>query len=134
MGADVVFDIIRRAIEARVFPAAAAAAGPAGGFFFSQVFGTLTFDADSNAASHAVAFDLASLTKPIATTSIVLQLVNEGRLRLDTRVADFFSEWRGRDREQVTVQDLLEHASGLPARLLDSAPATRREFEHDICS
>jgi CubicO group peptidase (beta-lactamase class C family) len=134
MGADLVVDVIRRAIDARVFPAAAVAAGPGSGFFFREVFGTLTFEEDSKAASHDVAFDLASLTKPIATTSIILQLVNEGRLRLDARVADFFSEWRGRDREQVTVQDLLEHASGLPARLLDSAPATRREFEHDICS
>ena len=134
MSADVVFDVIRRAIDARIFPAAAAAAGPGGGFFFSEVFGTLTFDEDSKPATHDVEFDLASLTKPIATTGAVLQLVDDGGLRLDARVADFFAEWRGRDREQVTVQDLLEHASGLPARLLDSAPATRREFEHDICT
>src|SRR5207249_8286406 len=119
---------------ARICPAAAAAAGPGGGFFFSEVFGTLTFDEDSKPATHDVEFDLASLTKPIATTSAVLQLVDDGGLRLDARVGDFCAEWRGRDREQVTVQDLLEHASGLPARLLDSAPATRREFEHDICT
>jgi len=98
MSAEVVFDVVRRAIDARIFPAAAAAAGPGGGFFFSEVFGTLTFDEDSKPATHDVEFDLASLTKPIATTSAVLQLVDDGGLRLDARVGDFFAEWRGRDR------------------------------------
>ena len=45
----------------------------------------------------------------------------------------FFDEWRGADRERVTVRDLLEHASGLAARLIDVPPESRREFEHDIC-
>ena len=39
-----------------------------------------------------------------------------------------FEEWRGSDREHVTIQDLWEHASGLPARLVDSPPIVRREF------
>ena len=43
-----------------------------------------------------------------------------GALRLDERVSTFFGDWRGADRESVTVRDLLEHASGLPARLLDA--------------
>jgi CubicO group peptidase (beta-lactamase class C family) len=63
-----------------------------------------------------------------------MELVRAGALQLDARVADFFSDWRGVDREGVTVRDLLEHASGLPARLVDSPPGTRREFEHEICS
>ena len=57
-----------------------------------------------------------------------------GVVRLDDRIAESFPEWRGADREAVTVQDLLEHASGLPARLLEAPPSTRREFEHDICT
>jgi CubicO group peptidase (beta-lactamase class C family) len=48
-------------------------------------------------------------------------------------VSLFFEEWRGADRERATIRDLLEHASGLPARLVDGPPASRREFEHDIC-
>jgi CubicO group peptidase (beta-lactamase class C family) len=47
-------------------------------------------------------------------------------------VSAFFPEWNGHDREHVTVRDLLEHASGLPARLVDQPPAGRRAFEHDI--
>ena len=61
-----------------------------------------------------------------------MELVRTGALRLDEPVSAFFEDWRGADRDGVTVRDLLEHASGLPARLVDLPPATRREFEHDI--
>ncbi len=133
MNAEPALDIVRRAIEQRVFPAAAAAAGLSDGFLFSEVFGTRTFD-ETAPVVHEIGFDLASLTKPIATTTVVLQLIDGGMLRLDTRVAELSDDWRGADREHVTVQDLLEHTSGLPARLVDAPPLTRREFEHDICS
>ena len=63
-----------------------------------------------------------------------MDLVRRGALRLDERLAACFSEWRGVDRESVAVRDLLEHSSGLPARLVDPPPAGRREFEHDICT
>jgi len=79
-------------------------------------------------------FDLASLTKVIATTTVVMRLVDEGRVRLDERIGAAFREWRGADREGATVQDLLEHASGLAARLVDPPPRGRREFEHEICA
>src|SRR5258706_10865541 len=79
-------------------------------------------------------FDLASLTKVIATTTVVMELVRTGALDLGEPLSAFFGDWRGRDRDVVTVRDLLEHASGLPARLLDAPPAGRREFEHDICT
>jgi len=133
-GAARAIDVIRRAIDARIFPAAAAEAGFDRGITLSQTFGRTTFDPESPQTTHDTAFDLASLTKPIVTTSVVMQLMEDRRLRLDQPVAECFSEWRGADRESVTLQDLLEHASGLPARLLDAPPATRREFEHDICT
>jgi CubicO group peptidase (beta-lactamase class C family) len=79
-------------------------------------------------------FDLASLTKPIATTTVVMNLVSNRRMTLDEPVARAMSEWRGDDRSGVTVRDLLEHASGLAARLVDAPPGSRREFEHEICT
>jgi len=107
-----------------VFPAATAEAGSSAGPIWSEAFGT---DLDTP-------FDLASLTKVIATTTVVMELVRTSAVRLEDRVSDFFDEWRGVDREAVTVRDLLEHASGLSARLLDAPPEGRREFEHDICT
>ena len=121
-------DDARRVIEeargAGVFPAAAIDVGSSASAICSDAFGT----------APQTPFDLASLTKVIATTTIVMELVRNGALRLDEPIAASFDEWRGVDRDAVTVRDLLEHASGLPARLLDAPPAARREFEHDICA
>ena len=126
--------VVEDAVRARVFPAAAVEVGVADGLIWSEQFGALTFDAGAPPAIHDTIFDLASLTKPIATTSITMALASRRTLAVTAKVADFFDEWRGVDREAVTLRDLLEHASGLPARLVDRPPATRREFEHEICS
>ena len=134
MSVDEARRVLADAIAARAFPAAAVDIGTSAGMLWQEALGTLTFDDTSPPATIRTPFDLASLTKVIATTSVVMQLVHDGRLRLDEPVASFFSEWRGADREQVTVQDLLEHASGLSARLIDPPPLGRREFEHDICT
>jgi len=126
--------LIADAIAARVFPAAVAEYGGSGGVEWQHAAGRLTFDAASPTTTLATPFDLASLTKVVATTTIVMQLQASHALRLDEPAADAIAEWRGADREAVTVRDLLEHASGLPARLVDAPPAGRREFEHEICA
>ena len=74
------------------------------------------------------------LAMVVATTTIVMDLIDAGALRLDEPLTRCFPEWRGPDRESVTVRDLLEHSTGLPPRLLEAPPATRREFEHEICT
>jgi CubicO group peptidase (beta-lactamase class C family) len=124
--------VLERGIAARTFPAAAVDVGSTAGTLWQDAVGTLATDPFLPAAVDTP-FDLASLTKVLATTTIVMQLIAAGRLRLDDRVAAFFDDWRGADRVSVTVRDLLEHASGLPARLVDPPPATRREFEYEIC-
>jgi len=126
--------VLADAIAAAAFPAATVDVGTSGGTLWQEALGTLTFDDTSPPATIRTPFDLASLTKPIATTSVVMQLAGGSHLRLDEPVASFFPEWRGADRDRTTVQDLLEHASGLSARLIDSPPRGRREFEHDICA
>jgi CubicO group peptidase (beta-lactamase class C family) len=80
-------------------------------------------------------FDLASLTKPIATTTILMRLVQERRLALAQPVGRWLAQWRGVDREHVTIADLLEHASGLTAHLPLYRDSDRREeFERTICT
>jgi CubicO group peptidase (beta-lactamase class C family) len=124
--------VIERAIGAGTAPAAAIEVGSSSRVMWTDAFGTMTFDPGSPRAAAGTIFDLASLTKPIATTTVLMALVRAGSVSLDEPVAAFFEDWRGVDREMVTVADLLEHASGLPARLVDRPPATRREFEHEI--
>jgi CubicO group peptidase (beta-lactamase class C family) len=124
--------VLEDAHRARTFPAASFDVGSSDASIWSGAIGTLTFDVTAQPAGVQTPFDLASLTKVIATTSIIMELVRTGALRLGEPVSAFFTDWRGVDRDGVTVRDLLEHASGLPARLIDVPPATRREFEHDI--
>ena len=124
--------VVADAIAGSVFPAATIEVGSSDGPIWFDALGTATFDRGAAPITGATIFDLASLTKPIATTTIIVELARTGALSLDARVATFFADWRGEDREAVTVRDLLEHASGLPARLVDLPPATRREFEYEI--
>jgi CubicO group peptidase (beta-lactamase class C family) len=126
--------ILQQAIARRLFPAAVADVGSSAGSIWRQAFGRLTFDDDAPFAEEATVFDLASLTKVIATVSAIMELLRTRLIELDEPIAASFEDWRGSDRAAVTVRDLLEHTSGLPARLFDAPPAGQREFEHDICT
>jgi serine-type D-Ala-D-Ala carboxypeptidase len=134
MSFDAAHRVIVDAAAVRVFPAAVFDVGSSERVLHRQAFGTLTFAEDAACADIHTPFDLASLTKVMATTTAIMQLVGHGVLRLDEPVTSFFEEWRGEDREGVTIVDLLEHSSGLAARLVDPPGVARREFEHDICT
>jgi CubicO group peptidase (beta-lactamase class C family) len=125
-------EVLEAAVVAGIFPAAAAEVGSSAGPLWQDAAGSLT-QAPPVPAEIDTPYDLASLTKVLATTTVVMQLTAAGQLQLGEQVAAFFGDWRGADRSAVTIRDLLEHASGLPARLVDVPPASRREFEHDIC-
>lgn len=60
-------------------------------------------------------FDVASLTKIMATTSSAMVLIESGKLSLEDLVCQYVPEFRGQGREKVTLSDLLIHGSGLPA-------------------
>ena len=126
--------LLSEAITGQCFPAAALEVGSTDTVLWQDALGTLTFDAGAPAANAGTVFDLASLTKPLVTTSVILDLVDRGRLGLSDTVRDAFPDWRQKDLEAVTVADLLEHASGLPARLAAPPPDERRAFEREICA
>jgi CubicO group peptidase (beta-lactamase class C family) len=124
--------LLRDAIDARTFPAAVAEVGSSDRVLWRASFGTLTFDSGAPSITTNGIFDLASLTKPLATTLVALELERAGQLSLDEPIAVSFVDWRGSDRDIVTVRDLLAHSAGLSARLLERAPSSRREFEYEI--
>jgi CubicO group peptidase (beta-lactamase class C family) len=128
-------DVLRRGISQRAFPAASVEVGRHDGPLWTATLGTLTYDSDAPEATPATVFDLASLTKVVATTTLAMRAVDEGRLALDARVADSLGDWRGADREAVTIRDLLAHSSGLTAYLPFFRDHTGRdEFESAICT
>lgn len=109
--------LLRRAVEQKAFPGGVVAVARRGRLAHLQAFGRLSYDADAAPVTTETLYDLASLTKVVATTTLAMTLVDDGRLDLDKRVVDFLPRFRGDGRERVTVRQLLTHSSGLPAWL-----------------
>lgn len=127
--------LLDEAIAARAFPGAALEVGRLAGPIWQDAFGRLTFDSDAPEVTRETVYDLASLTKVIATATLTMQQVEAGTLSLEDRVHDRLPVWAGTDRSDVTIADLLEHASGLTAYLPFFRDHTgRAEFEHAIAS
>ena len=127
--------VIREAVASGVAPCAAAEIGDARGVLWQDSAGRLTGDPSSPAASTTTVFDLASLTKVLATTALAMRLVEAGALDLTLRLADVVAAWRGTDRADVTVADLLAHDSGLPAHApLHRSCLEKQDVERAICS
>jgi CubicO group peptidase (beta-lactamase class C family) len=127
--------VLADGVRAGAFPAASAEVGRRDGVLWREAFGRLTYEPSAPETTPDTIFDLASLTKVIATTTLPMRAVDEGLLHLDDRVADWIPAWRGTDRERVTLRDLLAHASGLTAYLPFYRDHTgRAEFEHAIAT
>jgi CubicO group peptidase (beta-lactamase class C family) len=126
--------IVSDAIATQTFPAAVVEVGNEQGAVWREALGHLTYDPEAAACTETTIFDLASLTKVIATTTVVMRLVDEGVLRLDDRVGEWLADWKGKDRDHVTLRDLLAHCSGLSAHLpLYESYSGRQEFQRVIC-
>ncbi|MEO8560814.1 MAG: serine hydrolase [bacterium] len=108
--------VVERGIKAGGYPGAAVVVGRKGAAVWEKGFGKLgwTSDAGSVVAERTI-YDLASLTKVVGTTTAVMLLFDEGKLRLDDEVVKFIPEFTGGGKETITIRQLLEHRSGLPA-------------------
>jgi serine-type D-Ala-D-Ala carboxypeptidase len=132
---DAARDVLRRALADGVFPAASVAVGSHTEVLWREAFGRLTFDAAAPATTADTIFDLASLTKPMATAAFAMRQIERGVLALDEPVGRYISQWRGADRERVTIRDLLSHCGGLPAYLPFYLEHQGRDaFERAICT
>ncbi len=107
--------ILQSGVEARAFPAAVVEVGRESGAIWREAFGGLTYGADAAPSRLDTIFDLASLTKVIATASTTMALIGRSRLALDQPVAEWLEEWRTPERAGIRVRHLLDHSSGLPA-------------------
>ena len=127
--------LLRESTAGGVFPAASIEVGRGDGPLWRYATGRLTYDADAAPVDRDTIFDLASLTKVIATTTLAMRAIDDGLLTLDDPVRKWLRDWRGADRFDVTIRDLLAHASGLTVYLPFFRDYTGRfEFEHAICS
>jgi CubicO group peptidase (beta-lactamase class C family) len=124
--------VVARGLAAGGFPGAAVVVGRRDTTLLIRGYGRLQW------ARHAAPvdptttmYDLASLTKPLATGLAAMVLYDRGRLDLNAPVYRYLPRWRGGGRDDVTVRDLLTHRSGLPAgrelwRIAHSPAGARR--------
>ena len=108
--------VVQRGLDAGGYPGAAVVVGREGATVWQKGFGHLGWTADSPAVlPDQTIYDLASLTKVIGTTTAAMILFDEGKLVLDEKVTHYLPGFGGGEKDLVTVRELLEHRSGLPA-------------------
>ena len=100
-------------LDQGAFPGAALAVGYRGELVHARAYGKLSYDSDAPPVTLETRYDLASLTKVIATTTMAMILVDQERLRLDHPVQAFLPRFTGAGKHAVTVRHLLTHASGV---------------------
>ncbi len=107
--------LVRRAIRGGATPGAAVAVGHRGRIVLSHGYGRLDWAPGSPPVTDSTIYDLASLTKGVATATAAMQLVEQGRLDLDAPVHRYLAGWPEEGlRGRIRVRDLLAHRSGLP--------------------
>jgi CubicO group peptidase (beta-lactamase class C family) len=97
------------------FPGAYAIVGDSRGILAEHGVGRLDWKASARRPTRSSIWDLASITKILATTTALAQLVERGLVELDAPVHRYLPDWIGDGREAVTIRHLLTHTSGLPA-------------------
>jgi serine-type D-Ala-D-Ala carboxypeptidase len=103
-------------IAAGSFPGAVYLVGERSGIVAEGALGQAVLEPERRAATLDTLYDLASLTKPLATALLAVHLHSEGVLRLEDALSRHLPSWRPADaRAGLTLLDLLTHRSGLPA-------------------
>ena len=113
------FEAVEREIDAavqrRVFPGAVLLVRRGTRVFYHRAFGHRSLEPEVTPMREDTIFDVSSLTKALATTTAVMLLVKEGKLRLDDRVTRLFHNFGVFNKTHVTFRNLLNHSSGLAA-------------------
>jgi uncharacterized protein YbbC (DUF1343 family)/CubicO group peptidase (beta-lactamase class C family) len=106
-------EVVTEAIAAKQLPGAVVLVGRGDTILFRKAYGQRALEPVREPMTLDTMFDLASLTKVVATTTAVMMLVEEGRIRLNDTVASFIPGFARYNKGRITVRDLLTHMSGL---------------------
>ncbi len=118
--------IAQEAVDAGEVPGAVILVGQGDRVLYRKAVGFRSLVPTREVMSEETIFDVASLTKVVATTSAVMLLVEEGKVRLDLPLGHYLKEFGSSDRKGMTVRRLLTHTAGLPD--LPPNDAVRRGF------
>jgi CubicO group peptidase (beta-lactamase class C family) len=103
------------AVDDGVFPGAVVLAAKEDAIVFERAFGFRSLLPTQSALQLETVFDLASLTKPLATTLAIILLTQEGQVGIEDRATRFLPAFRKYGKQLTTVRQLLTHTSGLPS-------------------
>ena len=103
------------AVKQGVFPGAVLLIGRGEDLIYERAFGWRSLLPDRTPMRSSTIFDLASLTKPLATTLAIMLLVNDNKVQLDDQVSQFVPTFRPVVNTRTKIRHLLNHTSGLPA-------------------
>ncbi|MEO8182469.1 MAG: serine hydrolase domain-containing protein, partial [Deltaproteobacteria bacterium] len=107
-------ELVEQAVREGKTPGAVVVVGRHDGILFQRAYGERAVLPVRREMTLDTIFDLASLTKPLVTATLAAWLIERGALRLSDTVSKYLPEFRGQSKENVTVEELLLHTSGLP--------------------
>ena len=130
-GFDQAAAVVDEAVDSRVFPGAVLLVAQHGEVLHHAAFGSRSLEPQQTRMEPDTVFDLSSLTKPLATTTALMLLVREGKIRVEDRVTRFIPNFGVHGKAGVSVRHLLAHCSGLAAlrpfhREIAEAPRNQR--------
>jgi CubicO group peptidase (beta-lactamase class C family) len=111
----VTFHVLRSAVSSGIFPGFVALVVRRQKIIAKACFGNRMLIPEKRKMELNTIFDVASLTKIVVTTTLVMKLVDEGKLWLGARVSELLPEFSSEKKKAITIRNLLTHTSGLPA-------------------
>ena len=104
--------VIQASIEKKELPGAVVVVARHGKIAWRKAYGARAVAPQREGMTLDTIFDLASLTKVVATTTSIMMLVEQGKVRLSDSVVQFIPEMKGEGREAITIEHLMTHVSG----------------------
>lgn len=109
--------IVHQAVTDHLIPGAVVVVGHNGKVVFRRAYGMRSLEPTQEAMTPDTIFDMASLTKCLATATAVMQLYQEGKIGINDPVAKYLPDFAANGKEDITIRHLLTHYSGLPPDL-----------------
>jgi len=108
-------EIISGGILTGSFPGAQVLIGNERDILYNKSYGNFTYDENSPVVTDYTMYDLASVTKVLATTSAIMKLYDQRKFNLSDKVSYYIPEFGSNGKEDITILNLLIHNSGLTA-------------------
>lgn len=124
--------LVEAAIRAKKLPGAVVLIGHGGQVIFQKAYGMRSLKPMPEAMTLDTVFDLASLTKPLVTATAIMQLREQGRLRLSDPVAHSLPAFAAHGKQRITIRELLTHYSGLPPDLPLTTPWAGKQAAYSL--